>query len=148
LTGTDTLANYELALESITYENTNTDNPNPGNRTITWVVNDGALNSAGVTSTITVGAVNDAPVTAGAGGTLAYTEGDGAQVIDATLAISDVDDTNIESATISISGVFVSGEDVLAFTTTANITGSWNPGTGILTLTGTDTLANYELALE
>ncbi len=148
LTGTDTLANYEAALESVTYENTNTDNPNTANRTITWVVNDGSLNSAGVTSTITVAGVNDAPAVAGAAGTLAYTEGDGAQVIDATLTITDVDNTNIVSATITISGGYVSGEDVLAFTNTASITGVWNPVTGTLTLTGSDTLANYELALE
>ena len=42
------------------------------------------------------------PTVAGAGGTLAYTEGDGAQVIDATLTITDVDDTNIESATVTL----------------------------------------------
>ena len=148
LTGSDTLANYEAALESITYTNTNTDNPNTGNRTVTWVVNDGSLNSAGVTSTITVAGVNDAPTVAGAAGTLAYTEGDGPLVIDAALAITDVDDTNIESATVSITAGFVTTEDVLAFTNTANITGVYVPATGILTLTGTDTLANYELALE
>jgi hypothetical protein len=93
-------------------------------------------------------AANTAPVVAGAGSTLAYSEGDGAQVIDATLTITDVDDTNIESATISLTGGFVPGEDVLAFTNTGTITGVYNPATGILTLTGTDTLANYEAALE
>ena len=53
-------------------------------------------------------AVNDIPVVSGAAGTLAYTEGDGAQTIDATLSVTDVDDTNIESATVSITGGFVS----------------------------------------
>ena len=105
LTGTDTLANYELALESITYENTNTDDPDTGNRTVTWVVNDGDDNSAGVTSTITVANVNDAAVLTDAGGTLAYTEGAGALVIDSSLTISDVDDTNIESATVTLSEI-------------------------------------------
>ena len=33
------------------------------------------------------------------------------------------------------------------FVDTANITGSWNAATGTLTLTGTDTLANYQAAL-
>ena len=61
LTGSDTLANYEAALESITYTNTSED-PNTGNRTVTWVVNDGDLDSVGVTSTITIAAVNDDPV--------------------------------------------------------------------------------------
>ena len=40
---------------------------------------------------ITVNAVNDRPVIAGAGGTLAYTEGNAATVIDASLTVSDVD---------------------------------------------------------
>ena len=106
------------------------------------------LNSAGVTSTITVAGVNDAPTVAGAGGTLAYTEGDGAQVIDAALTIGDVDTANIASATITLSAGFVSAEDVLAFTNTAAITGVYNAVTGVLTLTGSDTLANYEAALE
>ena len=42
LTGSASKANYETALESIKYHNTNTDNPNTGNRTVTWLVNDGS----------------------------------------------------------------------------------------------------------
>ncbi|MCP4269432.1 MAG: hypothetical protein GY777_28325, partial [Candidatus Brocadiaceae bacterium] len=148
LSGTATLAAYEAALESITYENTNSDDPNTGNRTIAWAVFDGNDTSAGVTSTITVAATNDAPVVAGAGGTLGYTEGDGAQIIDATLTITDVDDTDIASATVTISGGFVGAEDVLAFTDGGGITGSYDSGTGVLTLSGTATLAAYEAALE
>ncbi|MCP4385602.1 MAG: hypothetical protein GY798_30040, partial [Hyphomicrobiales bacterium] len=101
-----------------------------------------------MTSTITVAATNDAPVVAGAGGTLGYTEGDGAQIIDATLTITDVDDSDIASATVTISAGFVSSEDVLAFTDGGGITGSYDSGTGVLTLSGTATLAAYEAALE
>ena len=36
---------------------------------------------------------------------------------------------------------------MLAFADTGTITGSWDAVTGTLTLTGTDTLANYETAL-
>ena len=61
LTGSASKASYESALESITYHNTNTDNPNTGNRTVTWLVNDGDADSAAVTSTITVAGANDAP---------------------------------------------------------------------------------------
>ena len=147
LTGTDTKANYELALESITYENTNGVNPNTGNRTVTWVTNDGTANSTGINSTITVSPLG-APVIAGAGGTLGYTEDDGAQVIDANLSVTDVDDTDLESAIVTITGGFVTAEDVLAFTNTAKITSTYNATTGVLTLTGTDTKANYEAALE
>ncbi len=124
LTGSDTLANYEAALESIRYNNSSA-NPNTGNRPISWVVNDCTNASAVKTSTITVAAVDDdAPVLDNLAGTLTYTEDDGAQVIDNDITISDVDDTHIESATISISGGFTSGEDTLNFTNTANISGS------------------------
>ena len=136
LSGSATKANYELAFESITYQNTNTDDPNNGDRTLTWVVNDGDTNSVGVTSTITVADANDAPVVSDAGATLAYPEGDGAVVIDSTLTITDVDDTNIESATITISSGYESSEDVLAFSDANGITGSWDSGTGVLSLTG------------
>ncbi|MDA8746205.1 Ig-like domain-containing protein, partial [Rubripirellula amarantea] len=76
-----------------------------------------------------------------------YTENDGAVQINNGFNFADVDDSNLESAVISITGNYTDGEDVLAFTNTANITGVWDSGTGTLTLTGTDTLANYEAAL-
>ena len=91
--------------------------------------------------------VNAAPVIGRTGGTLAFTEGDGATVIDSSLTITDADETNIESATVTISSGFQSSEDVPA--TDANgITGSWRYTTGVLTLTGSATLANYKAALE
>ena len=109
---------------------------------------DGDLTStSAVQVTVQVSAVNDAPVLTGAGGTLAYTENDGAKVIDADLTINDVDDANIESATVTISSGFQSAEDVLAFTNANGITGSWNGSTGVLTLSGSATRAHYELSL-
>ncbi|HQA12445.1 delta-60 repeat domain-containing protein, partial [Zoogloea sp.] len=39
------------------------------------------------------------------------------------------------------------GEDILAFTNQNGIVGSWNSSTGVLTLTGSATLANYQSAL-
>ena len=50
-----------------------------------------------------------------------------------------------ESSSISI-GNFVSG-DTLSFINTVNITGSYNSATGVLTLTGSDSVANYQAAL-
>jgi parallel beta-helix repeat protein/VCBS repeat-containing protein len=100
------------------------------------------------TAYVNVTGVNDAPVVSDAGGTLAYTEGDGAVIIDGSLTITDVDDVNLEGAWINITANHSNGEDVLAFTNTANIIGSWNNGQGAMQLTGTDTLANYESALE
>ena len=56
---------------------------------------DGAFYSATSSTTINITAVNDAPTGADAGATLAYTEGNGALVIDSTLTLADVDDTNL-----------------------------------------------------
>jgi hypothetical protein len=55
--------------------------------------------------------------------------------------------TNLASATVQITGGYLSGEDTLAFANTSNITGSFDSTTGTLTLTGTDTVANYQAAL-
>ncbi len=107
-----------------------------------------AFSGATASSSITVTAVNDAPVLAGAGGTLATTEGDAATLIDATLALSDVDDVNIESATVTISTGLVSTEDLLGFTSAFGITGSYTAATGVLALSGSATLAQYESVLE
>ena len=102
-----------------------------------------------LTRDINVTPVNDAPVESTIEGTsVNYTENDGAVQVTSAISISDVDDTDIESATIQIIGNYVLGQDVLAFSNTANITGSWNAVTGTLVLTGTDSLANYELALQ
>jgi large repetitive protein len=145
LTGSDTAAHYQAALASVTYVNTS-DNPSGAARTVTIVANDGALDSIAATDTINVTPVNDAPVVT-AGHTLNYTENQAATAIDPAIAVSDVDSANLASATVQITGNYVNGEDVLAFTNTATITGSFDAGTGKLTLTGSDTVAHYQAAL-
>ena len=148
LSGSATLANYQTALRSVTYQNTDTDNPSTSQRTVTFTVNDGDVNSNTQTRTIDVVAVNDAPVLASAEtSALSFTEGGSATAITSALTVSDSDDTNIESATVQITSNLDSSEDVLAFTTQNGITGSFTSSTGLLTLSGSATLANYQTAL-
>ncbi|HYC53038.1 MAG TPA: DUF4347 domain-containing protein, partial [Gemmatimonadaceae bacterium] len=148
LTGSATVADYEAALKQVRFECAS-DTPDTTARAITITVRDDTnLTSNIAASTINVVAANDAPTVAGAGATLAYTEGAGAQVIDASLTVGDVDGANITSATVTISGGLVSTEDVLAFTAMHGITGSYDAGTGVLALSGTATLAQYEQVLE
>ncbi len=97
------------------------------------------------TVNVTVSAVNDVPLLTVAGA-VTHTEGGAATNVATAANISDVDDTNIESATVQISGNFAVGEDVLSFVNTPQITGSFVGDT--LTLTGSDTLANYIAALQ
>ena len=42
---------------------------------------------------------------------------------------------------------YAAGQDVLAFTNQNGITGTWNPSTGVMALTGTATKADYQTAL-
>ena len=152
LTGTDTLAHYQQVLDSVTYASTG---PNPTNfgadlsRTINWVVNDGAITSNTVTSTVSITAVDDAPVIGNASNTIDYTELQAlAPAIAVALTASDVDNTTLASASVSISIGFLAG-DVLAVTTAGTaITASYNAASGVLTLTGTDTLAHYQQVLD
>jgi len=90
--------------------------------------------------------VNDAPVISGAGSTQGYVENAAGTVLEPGISLADVDDTQLTGATITISGGFVSG-DRLNFANQLGITGSYNASTGILTLSGTTTRANYETAL-
>lgn len=147
LTGSATLADYQTALRSITYENTS-DNPSTATRTVSFTVNDGDgdVDSNTQTRDIDLTAVNDAAVQASIEGTaLDYTENDGAIAITSTITFTDVDDTNIESAVVQISGNYAGAQDVLAFTNQNGITGHLVGNT--LTLTGSATLAQYETAI-
>ncbi|OYE03115.1 beta strand repeat-containing protein [Nostoc sp. 'Peltigera membranacea cyanobiont' 232] len=145
LTGSSSVANYQTALRSITYTNSS-NNPNTTPRTISFVLNDGTANSTTVTRNINITAVNNAPVASATNADLAYTE-NAITAIDSGITVSDLDSANLSSATISISSGFASAQDILAFTNQNGITGSYNSNTGILTLTGSSSVANYQTAL-
>ena len=148
LTGTDTVDNYRAALEAVTYENTS-QNPGTGTRSITFTVNDGDLDSISPSIVnVEITADNDAPVLIPyESDELDYTEGDPATPVTSELSITDFDDTHLLSATIQITGNYRPGEDRLEFDNAGNITHTWDEGDGKLTLTGNDTVANYEAAL-
>jgi hypothetical protein len=150
LSGTASVANYQAALESITYSFApgNGDPTGGGSnisRTVSWVVTDGAANSNVLTSTLNT--VHVAPSVV-AGGTATFSGGGAPVTLDGALTVSDVDSNgNLAGATVSIGSGFVAG-DSLNFTNQNGITGSYNAATGVLTLTGTATVANYQAALE
>ena len=98
---------------------------------------------------MTVAAVNDAPVVSGIGaGAVSYTENGAATQITNTIVVSDIDNANLQSATVSISANYQSGQDVLSATgLPSGITANFNAGTGILTLSGSASVANYQTAL-
>ena len=84
LTGYDTIANYQSVLASVRYFSTGNNPTNFGNntsRTLTWIVSDGAIgipsgSQNSQTSTVTITAVNDAPVVGAAITLAAATDND------------------------------------------------------------------------
>jgi gliding motility-associated-like protein len=145
LTGTASLAAYHLALRGVTYTNSS-DNPSALARTVSFVVDDGLDLSNILIRTLNVIPVNDPPVITGSSAQIQYTTGN--LVLDNTLAVTDLDNTLITGGTVSITNNFISAEDQLLFTDQLGITGSYSAATGILTLAGTTTLANYATALQ
>ncbi|PTY02109.1 hypothetical protein DB347_24620 [Opitutaceae bacterium EW11] len=154
---TATLTQWQAALRSVTYTNTS-NTPNTSTRTIGFTLNDGTSSSATSGKTVTIAAVDDAPIATTTGGTTAFVEGNNVTstpvAVDAGITVSDTDNTTLAAASVTLTGNFQSGEDVLAFTndgsTMGNITGSYNAGTGVLTLTSagaTATLAQWQSAL-
>lgn len=148
LTGSSSVANYQAALRSVKYENTS-GSPSTATRTVTFQVTDGSLQSNTQSRNIAVQApANQPPVLSGIeSSTLSYNAGQGELQITQTLSVSDGDSTNLSGATVAISSNYVNGEDFLRFTNQNGITGSFSAGTGILTLSGSSSVANYQAAL-
>ncbi|MCT7951874.1 tandem-95 repeat protein, partial [Ancylothrix sp. C2] len=145
LTGNATVGEYQAALQSITYQNTS-NNPSTTARIISFVVDDGITPSSAATKTVNITAVNNTPALTATATALTYTENSAAIAIDAGITVTDADSTNLSSATVSITGF--QPEDVLNFTAQNGITGTYDPATGILTLTGNATIAQYQTALQ
>jgi hypothetical protein len=148
LSGSASVGTYQTALDSVAYTFTPANGDPTGggshtSRAISWFVNDGTVTSAAATSTLNE--VHVAP-TLTAGGTVTYT-GPSAVTLDSTVTVSDTDSGgNLTGATVSVGTGFSTG-DTLAFVNQNGITGSYNAASGILTLSGTATIANYRSAL-
>ena len=140
LTGVASAADYQQALDSVTFSTTATSSTS---RTFSWSTTDGHLasNTGSTSATVHVPPV----VTAGA--SVTYTGGGSPVALDSTLNVTDASSTTIASATVAISSGFLSG-DTLNFTNQNGITGSYNSSTGVLTLTGSSLVANYKAALD
>jgi VCBS repeat-containing protein len=151
LTGTASLAAYQTALHQITFDNVGP-TPSTDTRIIDVVVNDGTVASNLAQAIIHVAQVNNiAPVVdldandstvVGTSFSATFTEG-GAPIpiADIDTLITDTDSTTLASATITLTDP--QAGDLLAFSAS-----SYDPVTGILTLSGVASFADYETALE
>lgn len=154
LSGEGTVAEYQAALRSVTYQNTG-DISAASTRTvnITVTTNDGDLTGS---RTINLQPVNSAPALSVRSTpvviNVANVDGNGdVQPVSIDLStdqisITDSDSTQLSQAIVTIDEGRIDG-DVLAFTPQAGITGTFDASTGVLTLTGDASIANYEAVL-
>ncbi|WP_188618992.1 hypothetical protein, partial [Cysteiniphilum litorale] len=139
LTGTDTLANYQTALRSVTYQNTSLA-PSELSRTVSFKVNDGDVDSAVLTATVNVTAVNSAPVN-----TIPATQvikENNTLVFNTTNAnvISIADDNSNSTVTLSVTNGILTLSQVTGLTFN-----SGSNGTASMQITGTLTDINAAL---
>jgi hypothetical protein len=155
--GNATVAQWQAALAAVTYTNSSVA-PDPADRTISFTVDDGAVDSAAATKVVTVAPVGQTPVVTTTGGTTAWVEAIGgvptAPVqVDQHITATDADSTSLPEATVAITGSLQSAEDVLAFTndgtTMGDVTASYVAGTGVLALSsaGGASPAQWQAAL-
>jgi hypothetical protein len=88
------------------------------------------------------------PPVIAAGATSSYTAGAPAVVLDGGLTVSDPNSATLVGATVSIGTGFFGGDTLNLGSAAAGITSSYNPANGVLTLTGTASLATYQAALD
>ena len=155
LTGAATLADYQTALRQVVFNTTST---STADRIIQVTVNDGIFDSnigttymhvvANVAPALNLDA--DSSTIGGVDYLTTFTDGGSAvAIVDTDVLITDSDDIELTSATVTLTNPDT--DDVLLFNGTppAGITASlYDPVTGILTLTGTASLAAYQAALQ
>jgi Bacterial Ig domain/Bacterial cadherin-like domain/RTX calcium-binding nonapeptide repeat (4 copies) len=144
-TGAASVADYQAALRSVKYEHSG-DDPLLA-KSVSFRADDGDGFGPAATRDIDLTPVNDAPTLATTSGTTAFTEGGGSVTIDGDVLVADPDSAQLSGATVSITAAFAPGEDVLGFADQNGIAGSYSATTGVLTLTGDASLADYHAAL-
>ncbi|ODP31576.1 DUF4347 domain-containing protein [Pandoraea sp. ISTKB] len=152
-----TLQQWQNALRAVTYTDTAV-TPDTTTRTISYSISDGTKSSAALTRNITVADSDQSPVVGSSNtGSASFVAADNAPstpvVVDNGITLSDLDSGTFASATVQIGAGFHAGEDVLSFVndgTMGNITASYDPATGTLTLTSANasaTITQWQAAL-
>uniref|UniRef100_UPI0012E01D29 putative Ig domain-containing protein n=2 Tax=Aeromonas diversa TaxID=502790 RepID=UPI0012E01D29 len=137
-----TLAQWQAALRAVTYANSS-ENPNTSTRTISFTVNDGTDASSAATQSVSVTAVNDAPVnnlptnqTAPQNGQLVFSTANGNGI-----SLSDPDATGSLQVTLTAS------QGTLTLATIAGLSFTLGDGSGDGSMTFTGSQADINTAL-
>lgn len=155
LTGEGTLAEYQAALRSVTFQNTS-DITEPATRTVDFTV---TTNGDDLTGSRTINLSetnNEAPVLATLSApvvtNVANVDGSGnvqpVSIVSSTVQdlITDSDSQQLGQAIVTIDDGRIDG-DVLSFTAQPGITGNFNEMTGVLVFAGDASVADYEAVL-
>jgi VCBS repeat-containing protein len=132
--------NNDTAVQSLNVGQTLTD-------TIGYTMTDAAGLTSSANLVVTIHGTNDTPVI-DAGNTLNFDANLGQPAaIDPTITLHDVDNTTMSSARVAITAGFEAGKDSLGFVNQHGITGSYDSAAGVLTLSGTASVVDYQAAL-
>lgn len=159
LAGLAPASTYQDILRSITYDYTGTKPTSSGrkgsesgrtvvvNKTLEFTVFDSDFTQPATSAVALQLTVANAIPTIATSSELSLFDGT-AVIVDNALSVADGDDADLTGAVVRISSsTFVSGEDNLLFSAQNGITGSYISSTGVLTLTGLASVANYQTAL-
>lgn len=155
LSGAASPAAYQTVLRSVKYWNASQD-PDPADRLFQVSVADSQGSRPPVPLVLQVQPVNDPPELdlngVGSGENFAATffiSRGPVPIVAESLTVNDIDNTTLKSATIRIVNIKNPQAEILAVNLegVANIKRTYEPLTGELTLTGVDSLANYQRVL-
>jgi len=155
LSGVAALAAYQQVLRTVTYWNASQD-PDPADRQIDVTLGDAVVAAAPQAIVVQVTPVNDPPsldldgVGTGEDFTATFYINRGpVPIVASSLTLSDIDDTTIKSATVRITNLLSPQAEVLAADVSgaSNIKREYDVATGVLRLTGVDSVANYQRVL-
>lgn len=159
-----TAARVDQVIQAITYKNLS-DKP-PASIELKYSINDqnkhagdatqgtgqdqgaGGPKSGTASITLNVTKTVDSPVLSALGLNAQFTENGSAVTVDNTLTLTDADDDNIHSATVAITGNFLAGDTLAVNVGSTSITASYNSNTGVLTLSGAASKADYQQVLQ
>ncbi len=143
LSGSATPAQYQTALQSVTFSTTST---NTTTRTVDVYADDSAaIPTTSNEGVDTVKVAIAAPVVTPSGTTNTFTLGGTAVAVDSGITVTSYD-SDLTGATVTISSGTLQSGDTLHFTNQNGISGSYSAGT--LTLSGSATPAQYQTALQ
>lgn len=143
VSGTGTVATYEAVLRTVMYNNS-ASSPNSGTRTVRYSVYYGGTNLPTRTKTVDIAVQFVVPnrLTKDGVSTRNYYVESPAIVVDGSVSVSG---PTLSGAYVKITDGFVSGEDVLGYPSgIGSLSGSYNSGTGLLTVSGVGTSSEYQ----